>query len=143
MTESDSSPHRGANVVDVHVGGRIRLRRKLLGMTQQQLAEALGVSFQQVQKYERGSNRVSASTLYEAAEVLTAPLAYFFEGLEGSTGDIAGDSIGAAERSFLATQDGVRLAKDFMRIDQPDLRHQLIGLIRALADARGERDSAA
>ena len=76
-TETDRSP----NPVDLHVGGRIRMRRKLLGVSQERLADDLGLTFQQVQKYERGANRVSASKLYEIAKSLQTSIAYFFEGL--------------------------------------------------------------
>ena len=72
---------RSPNPVDLHVGGRIRMRRRILGISQEKLADALGLTFQQVQKYERGANRVSASNLYEIARTLQAPITYFFEGL--------------------------------------------------------------
>ena len=74
------------NPVDLHVGARIRLRRRMQGVSQEKLADALGLTFQQVQKYERGANRVSASKLYEIAAALRAPVAYFFDGLADPTG---------------------------------------------------------
>src|SRR5215472_8542656 len=76
---------RSPNPVDLHVGGRVRMRRKMLGISQERLADALGLTFQQVQKYERGANRISASKLYEIARFLSAPIAYFFEGLADPT----------------------------------------------------------
>ena len=78
-------PQKSPNPVDIHVGGRVRLRRRMLGLSQERLAGALGLTFQQVQKYERGSNRISASKLYEIARFLSAPVAYFFEGLSDPT----------------------------------------------------------
>ncbi len=107
---------RGANVIDGHVGARIRLRRRLLGITQEQLARGLGMTFQQVQKYERGSNRVSASKLYETARLLAAPVDYFFDGLTGSTIDAVEAEAGDPVRSFLNTLEGPELARIFQRI---------------------------
>src|ERR1700760_1136603 len=98
---------RGPNPVDLHVGARIRMRRKLLGVSQQALAESLGLTFQQVQKYERGANRVSASKLYEIARALHVPVPYFFEGL-ADTGSDADDSARHTElsiREFLMTPE--------------------------------------
>jgi transcriptional regulator with XRE-family HTH domain len=78
---NEVSEGRHPNPVDLHVGGRVRMRRKLLGMSQEHLADALGLTFQQVQKYERGANRVSASKLYDMAKTLQVPVAFFFDGL--------------------------------------------------------------
>lgn len=78
MSDKDQTPHP----IDVHVGARVRMRRKLLGFSQEKLADQLGLTFQQVQKYERGANRVSASKLYEIGQALDAPVSYFFEGLD-------------------------------------------------------------
>ncbi|HEY5411985.1 MAG TPA: helix-turn-helix transcriptional regulator, partial [Caulobacteraceae bacterium] len=113
------SPARRASVsevgpaeVDVHVGCRIRMRRRFLGMTQQALAGCLNLTFQQVQKYERGANRVSASKLYEIARALSVPTPYFFEGL-AETGSAAQDEARGAElsiREFLMTSEGQELA---------------------------------
>lgn len=107
--------------IDVHVGGRIRARRAMLGVTQVQLAEMLGLTFQQVQKYERGVNRVSASTLWRAAEALSVPVAYFFEGMNG--GDADGDA--PVDAKTLA------LAGTIERLT-PDLRHAVGALVSAL-----------
>jgi len=96
---------RTPNPVDLHVGARIRLRRRMQGVSQEKLADALGLTFQQVQKYERGANRVSASKLYEIAAALKAPVAYFFDGLADPTTD-SETSIGAAsdEQTVHATR---------------------------------------
>ena len=101
---------RSANPVDLHVGARIRMRRRLQGVSQEKLAEALGLTFQQVQKYERGANRVSASKLYEIAAMLKAPVAYFFDGLADPAGEADDDSQGGDERTvhaFLMTSEGL------------------------------------
>ena len=128
----------GPNIVDVHVGGRIRLRRKLIGMSQEQLADALGLTFQQVQKYERGANRVSASKLYETAAALRIPVSYFFEGLEGTIADIAEDTEGEAVRAFFGTTEGLELARLFPRIPRGAVRRQVLELVRALAESEDE-----
>ena len=86
------------NPVDLHVGARIRLRRRMQGVSQEKLADALGLTFQQVQKYERGANRVSASKLYEIAAALRAPVAYFFDGLADPTGDELDGAAGGGVR---------------------------------------------
>ncbi len=130
MVETPRSP----NPVDLHVGGRVRMRRKMLGVSQERLAEALGLTFQQVQKYERGSNRVSASKLYEIARFLSAPVSYFFDGLADPTA--AGDSDGASEQfvnDFLMTGEGLELAATFPKIQRPRVRRRILELVRTLA----------
>ncbi len=126
----------GPNVVDIHVGGRIRLRRKLLGVSQQQLAEHLRLTFQQVQKYESGSNRISASKLYETARLLETPLSYFFDGLQGSTAEVAKDEGGHAIRTFLNTVEGPELAGTFLAIHPETVRRKVLELVRAVAEAQ-------
>ena len=93
---TDKLPSDMAHPVDLYVGARLRIRRKVLGLSQTQLAEALGITFQQIQKYERGANRISASKLYEAARLLQSPVSYFFEGLDETRRDDLDD--GFAQR---------------------------------------------
>ena len=134
----EDSSLRKPSHVDAHVGARIRLRRKLLGLSQQQLAEKLGLTFQQVQKYERGVNRVSASKLYETAQVLGAPVTHFFEGLDGDSAEPALQSPPtgeAAVTAFLMTPEGLELATLFPRIPKGRMRHQVLELVRTLAEA--------
>ena len=119
--------------VDLYVGRRIRARRMQLGVSQEVLAKGLGVSFQQIQKYEKGVNRVSCSMLVEIAKVLKAPPAYFFEGAPGTT--LAGDkSLGARDlvTTFMATWGGVDLASAFMRLPQ-HVRKPLVNLVTEMA----------
>ena len=129
---------RKPNLVDVHVGSRIRVRRRVVGLSQDQLAGALGLTFQQVQKYERGSNRVSASKLFGIATILQAPVNYFFQGLaepdqaEGKT--LPAPDAEAAIRDFLGTSEGLELARRFPLIPRGRLRKQVLELVRALAD---------
>ena len=132
LSGPDSSP------IDRHVGARIRLRRKLLGRSQEQLAEALGLTFQQVQKYERGSNRVSASKLFQMASYMEVDVGYFFEQLSGvGAGSKAQSEAGKRTSDFLLTPEGVEVASRFPRLT-PGMRRHLIGLLREL-DKLGER----
>ena len=132
-------PDHVPNPVDVHVGLQVRLRRKELKISQEKLAETLGLTFQQVQKYERGANRVSASKLYEIAAALRAPVAYFFDGLADPTGeDLDGALVPASEEStvhsFLMTPEGLELAKLFPSIAPSLVRRRLLDLVRALIE---------
>src|SRR5580698_8757948 len=105
---TDLTESRLPNPIDLHVGARIRLRRRMQGVSQEKLADALGLTFQQVQKYERGANRVSASKLYEIAAALRAPVAYFFDGLAnpaGAGGGQAGPSDEHDVHAFLMTAE--------------------------------------
>jgi transcriptional regulator with XRE-family HTH domain len=144
---TDSGESRSPNPVDLHVGARIRMRRRMQGVSQEKLADALGLTFQQVQKYERGANRVSASKLYEIAASLKTPVAYFFEGLaDPATHD--GDGAGArpsAEHTvhaFLMTSEGLELAGLFPRVSRGRLRRRLLDLLRAMVgEDVGEEDA--
>jgi len=127
---------RHPNPVDLHVGARIRMRRKILGVSQERLADDLGLTFQQVQKYERGANRVSASKLYEIARSLQSSVSYFFEGLADPT-----DADGMAEtgseqfvHDFLMTPEGLELAGLFPRIAKTKVRRRILDLVRSMAD---------
>ena len=121
--------------VDVHVGKRVRHRRWMVGMTQQQLAEKVGIKFQQIQKYETGMNRVSASRLWDIAEALSVPVAYFFEGVNG-----AEDLAQTAEASqglpgdILADKEALELVRSYYAIPE-NQRRRLFELARVLSDA--------
>jgi len=134
-----------ANPIDLHVGVRIRMRRRMQGVSQEKLAEALGLTFQQVQKYERGANRVSASKLYEIAATLKAPVAYFFDGLADPAGEADDvESQGGDERAvhaFLMTSEGLELARSFTQVPRGRVRRRLLELIRALG-GEGEEEAA-
>ncbi len=138
---------RRPNPVDLHVGGRVRMRRKLLGISQEQLADALGLTFQQVQKYERGANRVSASKLYEIAKTLQVPVSFFFDGLAdpmgGSEVDDASQHAERVVQEFLTTPEGMELAEVFPRIGRGRVRRQVLDLVRAMADDAGRSETAA
>lgn len=123
---------RGPNAIDTHVGARIRLRRSLMTMSQSELGEKLGVTFQQVQKYERGTNRVGASRLWLLAKVMEVPVSYFYDGLEqdGSTSVPAADNDTLYD--FIASPDGIDLARAFSAIEDAKVRRRMIDLCRAL-----------
>lgn len=133
---------RSANPVDTHVGSRIRVRRQVLKMSQEKLGEELGVTFQQVQKYERGTNRVGASRLWRMAEVLTVPVNFFFDGL---TGEHKYDAPEFAEGDqtpivydFIKSSDGVALATAVSQIKNKAVRRQILELARSLAKDQDE-----
>jgi len=130
----------GPHPVDRHVGLRIRMRRKELGISQERLAESLGLTFQQVQKYERAANRVSASKLFEIARALSTGVAYFYEGLAASEDDApAGANLDA--QAFLMTAEGAELAILFPKLSRARVRRKVVELVRAIAEDEG--DSAA
>ncbi len=116
--------------VDVHVGKRIRHRRWMVGMTQQQLAEKVGIKFQQIQKYETGMNRVSASRLWDIADAVSVPVAYFFEGL--TEGEEAVDE--AVPGDILADKEALELVRSYYAIPE-NQRRRLFELARVLSDA--------
>ncbi|WP_102959589.1 helix-turn-helix domain-containing protein [Mangrovicella endophytica] len=133
MPENKKKP----NPVDMHVGSRVRLRRTMLGMSQEKLGESLGITFQQIQKYEKGANRVGASRLQRIAEVLSVPVAYFFDGLSGTGEAQSGLSeAGGGEyvADFMSSNEGLQLSRAFARIADPRVRRRLIELVRALGD---------
>jgi transcriptional regulator with XRE-family HTH domain len=121
----------GPNPIDRHVGLRIRLRRKELGISQERLAESIGLTFQQVQKYERAANRVSASKLWEVARALNTSISYFYEGLPVD-GDLNFHT-GPKLEDFLLTTDGMELARYFPQIPHQGVRRQIVELVRTMA----------
>jgi transcriptional regulator with XRE-family HTH domain len=126
---------RGPNPVDRHVGLRMRMRRKELGLSQERLAESVGLTFQQIQKYERAANRISASKLWELSRALKTDVGYFYDGLaELEQGDQAQQSL----HDFLLAPDGLELAAQFPRIANARLRRKMLELVRALAEAGDE-----
>jgi transcriptional regulator with XRE-family HTH domain len=129
-------PRGVLNPIDKHVGSRLRMRRLMLDMSQTDIADALGLTFQQVQKYEKGSNRVGASRLQHLSQILQVPVPFFFEGGPTAPG------LGPAARQtavsasyvtdFLATSDGLSLVKAFMLIEDPKLRRAIVRLVEEI-----------
>ena len=134
---------RSPNPIDVHVGTRVRLRRQVMKMSQEKLGDQLGVTFQQVQKYERGANRVGASRLWKMSQVLDVPVGFFYDGLDqigGSTEFAEGDQLPIVY-DFINSTDGVNLAKAVSQIKSKAVRRQILELARSLAkDAAAEED---
>ena len=121
--------------VDIHVGARVRLRRIELGMSQEKLAAELGLTFQQVQKYERAANRISASRLYHIGKVLDVKVPFFYEGYSdaGSLSGFAEPPAEAFQSDLLQRRDTIELVNAFYAIDNPTLRRQLLDLAKGLA----------
>jgi transcriptional regulator with XRE-family HTH domain len=127
---------KAPNPIDKHVGARVRMRRLILGMSQGKLGEALEVTFQQVQKYEKGANRIGASRLQQLARVLDVPPAYFFE--DAPTGEtrapgFAEDEVQNHFVDFLSTSEGLQLNRAFAAIRDPKVRKRILDLVVSLA----------
>jgi transcriptional regulator with XRE-family HTH domain len=130
--------------IDVHVGSRIRLRRTLLGMSQERLGDQLGLTFQQVQKYERGVNRVGASRLFDLARVLDVPISFFFDDMpDGLAGHVARRSTGAPTTpesiadDTMTRRETLELVRAYYRIADPNQRKRLFELVKAMARVEG------
>ena len=131
---------RSADEVDAHVGRRLRRRRTSLGISQEQLGSALGLTFQQIQKYEKGQNRIGAGRLYRIAGILSVPVQYFFEGLNNENGALEPVGGGAAEtdvRAFCASPEGQALSAGFMKIADAATRRRIVELVATLARGEG------
>lgn len=141
--DGDEAPRGGsrrANPMDVHVGARVRLRRMLLGMSQEKLGEHLGLTFQQVQKYEKGVNRIGASRLFDLAKVLGVPIQFFYDEAPVGAHNAPQAAPGFAEQpgesyvvEFLGTREGLELNKAFARISDARVRRSIVELVRSLA----------
>src|SRR5579859_1532074 len=130
---------KAPNPTDKHVGSRVRMRRMMLGMSQEKLGDSLGLTFQQVQKYEKGTNRIGASRLQQISHILQVPVAFFFEGAPSFHPQSEGDGMAEAPSptyvsDFLATSDGLALTKAFMEIKEPKLRRRIVDLVEEIAD---------
>ncbi|ALJ34058.1 XRE family transcriptional regulator [Azospirillum brasilense] len=134
------------NPIDVHVGSRVRLRRTLLGMSQEKLGEAIGLTFQQVQKYERGANRIGASRLFDLSRVLDVPVSFFFDDMPAEAAaapvdDEEGNAAGFEERSGgyepdpMAKRETLELVRAYYRINDPSVRKRLFELTKAVANS--------
>jgi transcriptional regulator with XRE-family HTH domain len=122
-----------ATPIDKHVGARVRMRRIMLKISQTKLGEALGLTFQQVQKYEKGTNRIGAGRLQHIAGILQVPIEYFFDGAPQTFPSKTREQPSDYVQEFLATRDGLALTKAFVQIKRPAVRHQLVLLTQALA----------
>ena len=126
---------KAPNPIDKHVGSRVRMRRMMLGMSQTKLGDELGITFQQVQKYEKGTNRMGASRLQHISHILEVPVPFFFEGAPHLAGQPKGNGnvqSPAHVSEFLATSDGLALTKAFMRIKEQRLRRRIVDLVEEI-----------
>ena len=141
-------PKKKANPVDAHVGYRVRLRRVLIGMSQERLGELLGLTFQQVQKYERGINRIGAGRLYEVAEILDVPISFFFDDMPESLANTYGGQATRRSTGFSETQDSfsddalnrretLELVRAYYRITDPSVRKRVFDLIKSMGPPEG------
>jgi transcriptional regulator with XRE-family HTH domain len=127
---------KAPNPIDKHVGSRVRMRRMMLSMSQEKLGDALGLTFQQVQKYEKGTNRIGASRLQQISLILQVPVSFFFEGAPASPGRPQGMGEAPSPEyatSFMATSDGLALARAFTRIENAKLRRRIVELVAEMA----------
>jgi transcriptional regulator with XRE-family HTH domain len=125
------------NPIDVHVGSRVRLRRNMLGMSQEKLGEKLGITFQQVQKYEKGTNRVGASRLQAIASILDTPVSFFFDDAPGQNSrqskGFSEDNATSYVVDFISSAEGLQLNRAFVRITDTKVRRKIIELVRTIA----------
>jgi len=133
---------KAPNPIDKYVGSRVRMRRIMLGMSQEKLGEALGLTFQQIQKYEKGTNRVGASRIQQISEILQVPVSFLFEG--GPTSN-SGDGFGEGTSptyvsDFLATSEGLALTRAFTRIADAKLRRSIVDLVEQIAEREAGKD---
>lgn len=134
-------PKKQANPVDARVGHRVRLRRMLMGMSQERLGELLGLTFQQVQKYEKGVNRIGAGRLFEIATIMGVPIGFFYEDAENALAGAPGfaeDDESGSVMEFIASGEGLQLTLAFMRIKDPKVRRRLLDLVRSLTEEEKE-----
>ncbi len=129
------------NPVDRHVGSRVRMRRIMLGMSQEKLGEGLGLTFQQIQKYEKGTNRIGASRIQQIAEILQVPVSFLFEGSPGSSTHFGESPSPTYVADFLATAEGLALIRAFTRIPNIKLRRAIVDMVELIGDGREEADS--
>jgi transcriptional regulator with XRE-family HTH domain len=121
-----------ANPIDAQVGNRVRIRRMLIGMSQEKLGELLGLTFQQVQKYEKGINRIGAGRLFEIARILDVPINFFYDGVSGSA-EGSGEA-GAPVMEFVSSGEGLHLSLAFMKIKDAKVRKRVLDLVKSLAE---------
>ncbi|MGD8325802.1 MAG: helix-turn-helix transcriptional regulator [Sphingomonadales bacterium] len=126
--------------VDVHVGSRVRLRRTLLGMSQEKLGDALGLTFQQVQKYERGANRIGSSRLFQLSKILDVPVSFFFDDMEtaSSARGMSDANAEPFEAEQLARRETLELVRAYYRITEPTVRKRIFELVKAVASNKAE-----
>jgi transcriptional regulator with XRE-family HTH domain len=124
---------KAPNPIDKHVGSRVRMRRMMLQMSQEKLGEALGLTFQQVQKYEKGTNRIGASRMQQIAQVLQVPVSFFFEDAPGVSAPDGNAPSPNFVSDFFSSADGLALSRAFMRLKDAKLRRRIVDLVEEIA----------
>ena len=133
-------PKKQANPIDIQVGNRVRIRRMLIGMSQERLGDLLGLTFQQVQKYEKGVNRIGAGRLFEMARILNVPVDFFYEGVNAHTGQAgAADGESAPVMEFVSSGEGLQLSLAFMKIKDAKVRKRVLDLVKSLAEEEAQK----
>jgi transcriptional regulator with XRE-family HTH domain len=135
-------PKKQANPIDVQVGNRVRIRRMLIGMSQERLGDLLGLTFQQVQKYEKGVNRIGAGRLFEMARILNVPIDFFYDGVEATLAAQSGmaESEGAPPvMEFVSSGEGLQLSLAFMKIRDAKVRKRVLDLVKSLAEEEEQK----
>ena len=133
MTKTTTISVKRANSTDAYVGGRIRIRRRILGLSQEKLGEQLGITFQQVQKYEKGADRIGASRLQAISQILEMPISYFFPHEPVAAGDMGENAQSDYVSDFMMSSEGIELNRAFAQIKDPKLRRKVIDLVRTMA----------
>ena len=134
-------PKKQANPVDVQVGNRVRIRRMLIGMSQERLGDLLGLTFQQVQKYEKGVNRIGAGRLFEVSRILNVPIDFFYEGLATTSQPGVGETEATAPpvMEFVSSGEGLQLSLAFMKIRDTKVRKRVLDLVKSLAEEEEQK----
>lgn len=142
-------PQKKPNPIDVYVGSRVRLRRMIVGMSQEKLGEHLGLTFQQVQKYEKGTNRIGASRLFQISSILDVPVQFFFDGVVAEETSVGAENGGFSEAptgpkimEFVGSSEGLELNRAFQKIESGSIRKNLLDLVRTLAQESVPQDLA-
>lgn len=132
---------RGPHPIDVHVGARVKLRRMLLGMSQEALGKALGLTFQQIQKYEKGANRIGASRIFELSKLLDVPIQFFYDdygdAVSGTAGGMAEADAGDSFMALVNSPEGVELCRYFAAITDPQVKKRVLDLVKTIAETEG------
>ena len=147
QTVSSKTPKKkkgGPDPMDIHVGARVRLRRMILGISQEKLGQALGVTFQQIQKYEKGINRIGAGRLRDLANLLKVPVQFFYDDYEdaapGAATGMAESDAGGDFMEFINSPEGVELCRHFSSIDDPQVKKRVLDLVKTIAETEGRRE---
>jgi len=128
-----------ANPIDIQVGNRVRIRRMLIGMSQERLGDLLGLTFQQVQKYEKGVNRIGAGRLFEVSRILNVPVDFFYEGVNDAASG-ANETDGAPVMDFVSSGEGLQLSLAFMKIKDAKVRKRVLDLVKSLAEEESQKN---